>query len=137
MKIEGVPDGWELVRFGFPSATDWCLGHSGRPFRATRLSTEDIWPIIRRIEPICTWQHGVFADGWLTQDKSGSMWIFAAKPVTAHTVWALPSISVNAHAQWLNCSILFNSPKFRDDLPWTERIQQVGPTIEAQLKVMT
>lgn len=60
--IEGIPDGWELVRVGEPViGVDWVVGHNGKPllwiFESTRLN----WPIIRKIEK--PKQYRPFANG--------------------------------------------------------------------------
>ena len=49
MQIEGIPDGWELVRIGVPKAGDWMVSPKGKPDRAIEDFTT-LWPIIRKIE---------------------------------------------------------------------------------------
>lgn len=65
MKIEGVPDGWELVRIGRPRTNEWSIGGDGTPWQYLKeTQSEEFWPIIRKAAPPCVWQHGVFNDGW-------------------------------------------------------------------------
>ena len=132
MKIEGVPDGWELVRIGTPIVGEYVITHDGDPdlISAGRWLGKN-FPIIRRIEPVCTWQYGVFADGWIAQDKNGSMWWYTDKPELEIDGWD------NAIGEVHNLSgrsFMLKPPVFRPDLYWDNRIQQVGPAYEATLK---
>ena len=53
--VEGVPEGWELVRVGLMTKGDFAIGGDGKPFEYTRTKPgEEHWPIIRRIEPEVT-----------------------------------------------------------------------------------
>ena len=129
MKIEGVPDGWELVRIGAIDIDEWTVDAAGNPQQylgARHLG--GYWPIIRRIEPHCTWQHGQFKDGWVTEDDGELQW-FSSKPYHNGTVW-----DCSVGASFFELCMLVNVPVFRSSLPWNERIQQVGPTIEATLR---
>lgn len=47
--IEGIPDGWELVRIGSPRIGDWFINGKGDPKQA-EINYDTIWPIIRKIE---------------------------------------------------------------------------------------
>jgi hypothetical protein len=49
MKIEGIPDGWELVRIGVPELGEWIIGNDGGLHVAT-ISGAYCYPIIRKIE---------------------------------------------------------------------------------------
>lgn len=135
MQIEGVPEGWEAVAFRKPVSGELCLGLLGLPFEAQSEECHT-WLIIRRIEPVCTWQHGVFADGWIVQDNDGDVFWHDELPSTSTSgYWD------SGDDDTLGLDVFFrlysNPPVFRSDLPWTSRIQQVGPTVEATLKVMT
>lgn len=126
MKIEGVPDGWELVKLAPPEVGQWFVNMKGEP----ELSQYDItsfWPIIRRIEPHCTWQHGQFKDGWVAEDSCGLIW-YRDKPEFIDQ-WRVHGGPMSVIGR-----CLVNPPVFRSDLPWNERIQQVGPTIESTLR---
>ena len=135
MKIEGVPEGWELVRIGQPAVGEWSIGGDGKPWQykhATQARSDEFWPIIRKVEPACSWPLGVFADGWLSQSSFASAIYWSAeKPEwDPRSAWWMTAgedpVAVKGY--------LANHPVFREGLPWTERIQQVGPTVESRLK---
>ena len=53
MQIEGIPDGWELVRVGKPVANvDWVVWIDGTPklYQYSQQLTASNWPIIRKVE---------------------------------------------------------------------------------------
>jgi len=133
MKIEGVPEGWELVRIGNPDVGECIIGNEGEP----RIITANHWQsvnhvIIRKVEPDCSWPIGVFADGWLSQSSFASAIYWSAeKPEwDPRSAWWMTAgedpVAVKGY--------LANHPVFREGLPWDERIQQVGPTVESRLK---
>lgn len=134
MQIEGVPEGWEAVAFRKPVSGELCLGLHGLPFEAQSEECHT-WLIIRRIEPVCTWQHGVFTDGWIAQDSNGLLRLYSDQPTAEEEGWV--SRHNNGYCMRLNRRGFVTEIVFRPDLPWTARIQQVGPTVEATLKVMT
>lgn len=74
-KIEGIPDGWELVRVGKILPNDWYIDHVGEPrHHATGLATGNAnYAIIRRIPPPLSIPPKVFADGWIFQHESRTM----------------------------------------------------------------
>ena len=127
MKIEGIPEGYELVRIGSPNVGETVVFGDGSPGGVSTKCTTRNYVIIRKIEPACVWQHGMFNDGWITEDKtSGIMWHQRKPEVSVvRDCWAWDGLRVLT-----NC--LATPPKFRDDLPWTERIQQVGPSVEGK-----
>jgi hypothetical protein len=49
-KIEGIPDGWELVRIGKPEVDEWVVSTEGKPFKWRVKSLFDGYAIIRKIE---------------------------------------------------------------------------------------
>lgn len=53
MKIEGIPDGWELVRIGKLLPSDWFINHLGEPKQnMSDCATNGVnYPVIRRIPP--------------------------------------------------------------------------------------
>lgn len=136
MKIEGVPEGWELVRIGFVEAGEHYISFSGGLSHNSGLGTLiDVHPIIRKVEPACSWPHGVFADGWIAEDSDGSQAWYDSKPVhttTKRDVWTNNKTTayIFLFGPQVVAEFLAVKPVFRADLPWTERIQQVGPTIE-------
>lgn len=45
--VEGVPDGWELMRIGVMSKGDWAIGGDGKPWQYTKDKIGDEhWPVI-------------------------------------------------------------------------------------------
>ncbi len=130
MKLEGVPEGYEAVRLGKANQGECFVTIDGNVCVA-ECDHEAPRLIVRKVEPIATWKHGVFADGWISEDKHGTLEFYYMSP---------PSCDVGVGG-WLSghdggfvCSlnnILQPSVfKFRDDLPWTERCVQVGPSVE-------
>ncbi len=139
MKIEGVPEGWELVAVRPALEGEWYIDTSGRPLQVTDIpdwGKQICVPIIRRVEPVCTWQHGVFADGWIAQDNQGEVYWHDEKPTPA-TIGFWESGDDETIGLDVFSRLYINPPVFRSDLPWTSRIQQVGPTIEVTLKEAT
>lgn len=135
MQVEGVPDGWELVAIRAPKRGDWIVNVHGAP-----VLIESDWctsniPIIRKVAPVCTWPHGVFADGWIAEDKGGEICWYSVNPEPGEDwdEWMYDDGSIEC-LMARDCQNLLNAPVFRADLPWDQRIQQVGPTIEAKLK---
>ena len=47
--IEGIPEGWELVKFGVPKGGDWIINMDGTMKQAGEGHVA-VWPIIRKIE---------------------------------------------------------------------------------------
>lgn len=123
MQIPGVPEGYEIrTVYDAQSLADTIVQGDQRLQPGERV----VCAIIRRIEPVCTWPHGVFCDGHITQDEDGSMWWWRDKPKKEDDQWFGRSK--------FGCPLCKTAVVFRSDLPWTERIQQVGPTIEATWK---
>jgi hypothetical protein len=132
MKIEGVPEGWELVGFKPPVKGDFIIDIDGSPYQILHVDVTAKLPIIRKVEPACSWPLGVFADGWLSQSSFASAIYWSAeKPEwDPRSAWWMTAgedpVAVKGY--------LANHPVFREGLPWDERIQQVGPTVESRLK---
>jgi hypothetical protein len=49
MQIEGMPDGWELVRIGVPELGEWIIGNDGG-LHVVTISGAYCYPIIRKVE---------------------------------------------------------------------------------------
>ena len=131
MKIEGVPEGWELVRIGVPNIGEYVLGRTGVIILMNNESTaRTVLPILKKAEPLCTWPLGVFADGWVAEGHEGAVYWYRTKPSwnSEKNYWDYTTTTVRS------CDHLANGPVFRSDLRRDERIQKVGPTIEATLK---
>lgn len=132
-KIEGVPEGYELVGFVNLIMGDKYIDEFGEiETWADGESSDRLFPKIRAIEPVCTWVHGMFKDGWIAEDESGGIYWFVKEPEPSEAPrneWH----GSNGQCFDVNEEV-FISPVFREDLPWNERIQEVGPTIESRLK---
>ena len=130
MKIEGIPDGWEFVGLRAPALGEFIVSVTGRAEEVTS-QTNCVLPIIRKADPVCTWPHGVFADGWITQDGDDAdkiEWHDKKPFITRSPEW-WSSDGMGGEV----CGLI-NPPVFRSDLPWAERIQQVGPSVEKQTR---
>jgi hypothetical protein len=129
MNIEGVPDGWELVRIGQPTEGEWAIGGDGTPWQYKGSRSAEVWPIVRKIDPIATWKRGVFADGWLSQDADGEISFSAEKPTASvgEGYW----IAIGGTKPIRKDAFLIETlVSFREDIPWTERMIFVGPSVE-------
>jgi hypothetical protein len=129
MQIEGVPYGWELVGFRAPKIGEFIIDTDGAPYEVRHDVSEKL-PVIRRAVPTCLWPHGMFADGWIAQDKNGSIWWYSGKPAKDEDCWDNGAGTVQ---HLVERGFMRNPPAFRQDIFWTDRIQQVGPTYEATL----
>ena len=50
MQIEGIPEGWELVRIGVPELGEWIIGNDGGLHVVSKCVRAYCYPIIRKIE---------------------------------------------------------------------------------------
>jgi hypothetical protein len=50
MKVEGIPEGYELIRLGKPQQGDWVLYLDGKPKQIAADNASYYWPILRKIE---------------------------------------------------------------------------------------
>lgn len=79
-KIEGIPEGWELVRIGAVKAGEWRLDAIGKPVLNPIDTSSMNFPIIRRIPPPLSIPPKVFQDGWIAGQCAGPVLWFSAKP---------------------------------------------------------
>ena len=98
-RIEGVPEGWELVRIGGPAKDDWFIGENGKPLQAL-FSCGRACPVIRKVEKPARYrpfgnaeEFKPHRDRWLTRkDKSDQTHLDGACRVVAycdnHLWWA-------------------------------------------------
>jgi hypothetical protein len=128
--VEGVPDGWELLRIGRPRTNEWAIGGDGTPWQYLKAKqSEEFWPIVRKLDPIATWKRGVFTDGWLSQDADGEISFSAEKPTASvgEGYW----IAIGGTKPIRKDAFLIESlVSFRQDISWTERMILVGPSVE-------
>lgn len=133
MKIEGIPDGYRLVRLGSPHPGEFYLDVFFN-VKYAEITVGGCFAVLQKIWPVCTWQHGVFADGWITEDKDRTMTWCSKRPLIKDhddswnnqpdSTWIFIREAGQKTPQFVN------PPKFRDDLDWTERIVEVGPSVE-------
>jgi hypothetical protein len=127
VKLEGVPEGYEAVKIGVPSEGELFINTYGdvdsawKGFKESRL-------IVRKVEPIATWKHGVFADCWIAEDECGEIYAWKKRPKVQADEWQQGEMLTCVSDGLFRDSII----KFREDLPWTERCVQVGPSVENQ-----
>ena len=119
MKIEGVPDGWELVRIGKPKKGEWIVGDIGTPGEVFVESETYNFPIIRRIPPPLSIPPKVFRSGWIIENPNTghSMWS-ATKPHWEKDEW------YGASSIWV-VSAALGCVTFSNDLAPFQRICRV------------
>jgi hypothetical protein len=130
MKLEGLPEGYEAVRWGFAKTGECFFDEDGAILTATydrRPTVHAPHLIIRRVKPVATWPRGVFCDGWIAEDADGSQAFYQKER---------PRV-IAVDSEWRGCFIfglsdvfLPGSVVFRTDLPWADRCIQVGPSVE-------
>jgi hypothetical protein len=50
MKVDGIPDGWELVRIGIPNIGEWIIASDGELHVVSKYVRAYCYPIIRKVE---------------------------------------------------------------------------------------
>jgi hypothetical protein len=131
MKIHGVPEGWDVLKFDVPQYSEFYVDNNGlvrqcceSPHRFDNQKSL----IVEKVQPFCQWQYGVFKNGWIAQDLDGHICWFASKPsVTERGRWSSED-DPDDMVFWIRN--LLNPPVFSSGVEWTKRIQQVGPDIE-------
>ena len=117
MMIEGVPEGYELIRIGGAKAGDTVIMDDGRVY--TLLSDVAVnlnIPVIRKLEPAVDLSSIKFRKGWIAQDKDGDTFWFPKKPARDDMEWY--------EEDCVNISFVV-ALKWRADLDWTQRIFEV------------
>lgn len=121
MKIEGIPDGFE-VRCVYDAQRLADAVVSGQKLEE---GERVVCAIIRKVEHVCTWPHGVFKDGWLAQDDDGYIYWHEERPNwDSNDGWW----SSGGDTHGIECVI--QSPVFKEDVSYSRRIVQVGPIVE-------
>ena len=130
MKIEGVPEGWELLRIGPATGGDWYIGISGRPtcceYKDGSYSVES-FAIIRKVERPKTYRPFASAeefkphrDRWVI-NASDSDIAYRTKAYSDERVW------VDTVYTWEEAFRYFN---FADDgTPFGVEYESSGPPI--------
>jgi len=133
VKVEGVPDGWVLIRIGRPRTGEWFIGTGGTVVKSTFNRTSSL-PIVERLpepKPVCTWpgRPGVLtlSKGWIAVNADGRIWFYNKKPdaVVGIGQWNI-TIAGGGMARSLGHKLFTDLPVFNPDLPWTEHIVEVG-----------
>jgi hypothetical protein len=134
MKLEGLPEGYDAVRWGWPVEGEHFLNIDGRVLTTTTNHAPILDPprlIVRKVEPIATWPQGVFCDGWIAQDADGTQWFYRKERPRINSTYTKWCASVGGYIICVVSDVLRSgSVTFRDDLPWAERCVQVGPSVE-------
>ena len=130
MKLEGIPEGYEAVRYGRAVPGETFLDSMGRVSQAT-IEQDSPRLIIRELPPPVLVKPGVFNDGWVAQDSdqgSRRVFWFGRQPRPENGKWepADGCLCCEVDGDCIRKEIV----QFRDDIPWTERLVQVGPAVE-------
>lgn len=131
MKLEGVPKGFEVVRFANPAITEWYVDTTG----TVKQCVEEVGGlrlIVRKVEPAATWIHGVFNDGFVAEDQNGDQFWYDRRPkaLASGDSWEWPDGRRTGTSVAIVATSFASIVKFRSDLPWYERIVAVGPGVE-------
>ena len=80
MKLEGVPEGYEAVRFGKPKHGEVFLCDNGQVQKARYDFEKNTVLIVRKLEPVLDLSKVRLKKGWIAQDKNGSNYWFSERP---------------------------------------------------------
>lgn len=120
MKLEGVPDGYEAVRWGQPKKGEWFLDEN-EPLRATYDFEYHNNLIVRKTEPVLDLSKVRLKKGWIAQDRCGSNYWYEYKPelLLDDEEWGASTGPVRK----MEFSVV--TIPWRADVPWTERIMEI------------
>lgn len=116
MKIEGIPEGYEVVRWGKPKRGELFLLDSGKVTDAIFDFEKDHVLIVRKTEPVLDVSKIRLKKGWIAQDKDGQNYLYCEKPQLCESGWGT-SYGIS-HMDALQIP-------WREDVPWTERIMEI------------
>lgn len=129
-QVEGVPQGWRLVRIGRPRTGEFVVAANGSVVQANASLCGSGFAIVERIpepKPVCTWpgRPGVLtlSKGWVARNPSGILCFFNKRPTPNlfNRIW-----SEGGNPRKLSSHSFTDLPVFNPDLPWTEHIVEVG-----------
>lgn len=115
MKLEGVPEGYEAVRFGKPLCGELfideavCVGLSKGELYGSYL-------IVRKLAPVLDLSKVRLKKGWIAQNKDGANCWFQDRPTTTADRWVGDGGTYVTHKAVHIC--------WRA-VPWTERIMEI------------
>lgn len=116
MKLEGVPKGYDAVRFGRPVIGELFVSERGDVCEAEIRFRNSTFLIVRKIEPVLDLSKVRLKKGWIAQDKDGANYWFPNRPTTTADMWVgdCGTYVTNkaVHICW--CAV-----------PWTERIMEI------------
>lgn len=122
MKLEGVPEGYEAVRFGSPVFGEWFVRADGTTEQAIANFDASHWLIVRKLQPVLDLSKVRLKKGWIAQDKNLVNCWYEHKPRLDEDAFS-----------WIGCvsgdfetltSHVIDIP-WRADVPWTERIMEI------------
>lgn len=124
MRIEGIPDGYEVVRWGLAKKGELYLWEGGTVVDAQRDFEQTHVLIVRKIEPVLDLSKVRLKKGWIAQDKSGENYWYSHKPVIDGPGVGWKHEKCDGRD---NCylSITGLIIPWREDVPWTERIMEI------------
>ena len=117
MKIEGIPEGYEAVRWGKPKRGELFLMDDGKVTDAMFDFEKEHVLIVRKIEPVLDVSKIRLKKGRIAQDENGNNYWYDAKPNAAEKHWRCEYEFGDAE-----CLVI----PWREDVPWNERIVEVG-----------
>ena len=121
-QIEGVPDGWRLVRIGVPRlGVDWVINHEQSPTVCVVATLCENWPIIEKIEQ--PKQYRPFADAkefephrdrWVeyTSPNRGDCSNYRVSAYTSERVWLGPDNGGKTYKEAFHCLRLDDGSPF-------------------------
>lgn len=134
MKLEGVPEGYEVVRFANPAITEWYVDTTGTVKQCVE-EVSGLRLIVRKTEPVANWIHGVFNDGYVAEDQNGEQFWYDRRPqaLSSGNSWEWTDGRRTGQSVAIVAIAFAPIVVFRSDLPWYERIVAVGPHAEGEI----
>ena len=115
MQVEGIPDGWELVKIGVPKTGDWMISPEGKPDRAIKDFTT-LWPIIRKIKK--PKRYRPFANAAEAEPFWDAKLQFKGLGVDRFRVTAIRATGVIVGASWYSYKEAFEQVECIDGTPF-------------------
>lgn len=118
MTIEGIPDGWELVRIGLPSIDEWVVSSEGRPIKWNHKTTYNGYAIIRKIEKPKQYRPFANGDEFLSHPLHDGWIKLSSTAFTKVSQFDEKRFWVNNEEACYTWEDGFNFLKFRDGTPF-------------------
>jgi len=134
MKLDGVPEGYEVVRFANPEIGDWYVDTTG----TVKQCVEEVGGlrlIVRKTEPAAKLIHGVFNAGFVAEDQNGDQFWYDRRPMALASgdSWEWQDGRRTGKSIAINQIAFTKLVHFRSDLQWHQRIVAVGPHAEGEI----